>query len=159
MGGFSDAVGSINDAMFPTNPNKSTSLKLGAFGGESAGLAKDITEGVYKSFYQNKAVADAVAVPSGMKADIPRSIFNKFALFNFRGMYGGLTGGEVFNGYFDGPTIGTSQDGKSSEITATANPAMGGDASKRVSIAKLIEYFNTNYPKIGYSASDFLYCK
>ena len=78
-----------------------------------------------------------------MNQIVPRSIFNRYALFNFRGMYGGLTGGEVFNGFFDQPN----------------NPIMGGEAARNLSIAKLMEYFNENYPRISYTAQDFLYCK
>ena len=58
-------------------------------------------------------------------------------------MHGGLTGGKPFTDFKDSPD----------------NATMGGSDSKNVSIAKLIDYFNTNYPRISYTAQDFLYCK
>ena len=86
---------------------------------------------------------DQFGVATGMKAVVPRSIFNRYALFNFRGLHGGLTGGKPFTDFKDSPD----------------NATMGGSDSKNVSIAKLIDYFNTNYPRISYTAQDFLYCK
>ena len=133
---------SVNDNTAP-NPNSSTAERLGVFGGESTGFAHGVETLYAQSFYSQKSVADQFGVAVGMDAPIPRSIFNKYALFNFRGMYGGLTGGDVFNGFRDSPN----------------NPAMGGTNSKQVSIGKIIEYFNDNYARIGYSAQDFLYCK
>ena len=140
---FSENIGKLNDALFPTNPSKETDQRLGVFGGESFGFAHGVDAMFADSFYKDKAVADEFGVAVGMTSPIPRSIFNKYALFNFRGLYGGLTGGEVFNGFRDQPN----------------NPVTGGNDSRNVSIAKLIEYFNTHYPRIGYSAQDFLYCK
>jgi hypothetical protein len=127
----------------PPNPNSSTANRLGVFGGESAGFARGLESSTAKSFYTERAVADQFGVAVGMNSEIPRSIFQKYALFNFRGLYGGLEGGGVFNDYTDSPD----------------NKAMGGSNSKNVSISKLIEYYNTNYPRIGYTAADFLYCK
>ena len=133
---------SVNDNT-PPNPNSSTPNRLGVFGGESAGFARGLESSTAKSFYTNRAVADEFGVAVGMNSEIPRSIFQKFALFNFRGLYGGLTGSGVFNDYTDSPN----------------NEAMGGSNAKNISISKLIEYYNTNYPRIGYTAADFLYCK
>jgi len=140
---FSDKIGKLNDALFPTNPSKETDQRLGVFGGESFGFAHGVETLFAKSFYANGAAPDEFAVAVGMNQIVPRSIFNRYALFNFRGMYGGLTGGEVFNGFFDQPN----------------NPIMGGEAARNLSIAKLMEYFNENYPRISYTAQDFLYCK
>ena len=140
---FSDKIGKLNDALFPTNPSKETDQRLGVFGGESFGFAHGVETLFAKSFYANGAAPDEFAVAVGMNKIVPRSIFNRYALFNFRGMYGGLTGGEVFNGFFDQPN----------------NPIMGGEAARNLSIAKLMEYFNENYPRISYTAQDFLYCK
>jgi len=140
---FSDKIGKLNDALFPTNPSKETDQRLGVFGGESFGFAHGVETLFAKSFYANGAAPDEFAVAVGMNQIVPRSIFNRYALFNFRGMYGGLTGGEVFNGFFDQPN----------------NPIMGGEAERNLSIAKLMEYFNENYPRISYTAQDFLYCK
>ena len=133
---------SVNDNT-PPNPNSSTTNRLGVFGGESTGFAHGIEALYAKSFYSKRAVPDQFGVAVGMKAPIPRSIFNRYALFNFRGLHGGLTGDAVFNDFKD----------------SADNATMGGSDSKNVSIGKLIEYFNTNYPRIGYTAQDFLYCK
>ncbi len=142
---FSDKIQSLNDALFPTNPSKETADRLGVFGGQSFGFAHGVDTLFAQTFYKDRAVPDEFGVAVGMNAPVPKSIFNKFALFNFRGMHGGLTGGAVFNGYTD----------------SVDNPASGGSTvnAKQVSIGKLIEYFNDNYPRIGYSAQDFLYCK
>ena len=133
---------SVN-ANTPPNPNSPTSNRIGVFGGEATGFAHGIETMYAKSFYANGATPDVLGVAVGMNQTVPRSIFNRYALFNFRGMYGGLTGGEVFNGFFDSPN----------------NPAMGGANARNVSISKLMEYFNENYPRISYTAQDFLYCK
>mgnify|MGYP003624296398 CR=1 FL=1 len=140
---FSDKIGKLNDALFPTNPSKETDQRIGAFGGEATGFAHGVETLFAKSFYANGSVPDVFGVAVGMNSVIPRSIFNRYALFNFRGLYGGLTGGEVFNNFFDKPD----------------NPAMGGNAARNLSISKLMEYFNTHYPRISYTAQDFLYCK
>jgi len=133
----------LNDALFPTNPSKETADRLGVFGGESFGFAHGVDTLFAKNFYVDTAVPDQFGVAVGMNTPIPRSVFNKYALFNFRGFYGGLTGGSPFADIRD----------------SANNKTMGGENSKNVSIAKLIEYFNQNYPRIGYTAQDFLYCK
>lgn len=126
----------------PPNPNSSTANRLGVFGGESFGFAHGVEE-IVKNFYVDRAVGDEFGVAIGMNTPIPRSIFQKYALFNFRGLHGGLTGGGPFNDFTD----------------SANNKTMGGSNSKHISIATLIEYFNYNYPRIGYTAQDFLYCK
>jgi len=133
----------LNDALFPTNPSKETADRIGVFGGESFGFAHGVDTLFAKNFYVDTAVPDQFGVAVGMNTPIPRSVFNKYALFNFRGFYGGLTGGSPFADIRD----------------SANNKTMGGENSKNVSIAKLIEYFNQNYPRIGYTAQDFLYCK
>jgi hypothetical protein len=135
---MSNRVSKISDALPPSvgGFNK----RLGVFGGESAGFANSILD---KVTYSNRAVADKYTVAKGMTDPMPKSIFNKYALFNFRGMYGGLTGSDPFNNYLDRPN----------------NPLMGGHDAHNVSIAKLIEFFEEFYPKIGYKAQDFLYLK
>ena len=138
---FSDRVQSLNDALFPTNPSKETADRLGVFGGQSFGFAHGVDTLFANNFYQDKAVGDQFAVAVGMTTPIPRSIFNKFALFNFRGLYGGLTGGKPFESFRD--------DGYNDE----------GYNARNVSIGKIIEYYGDNYARIAYSASDFLYCK
>ena len=61
-----------------------TATRLGVFGGESTGFAHGVETAIAKSFYSNGAVPDQFGVAFGMKAVIPRSIFNRYALFNFR---------------------------------------------------------------------------
>jgi len=140
---LSNAISSVNDALFPTNPSKATSDRLGVFGGESVGLAHEIEQGVAKSFYQNGALPDQFSVSEGMQnIKVPRSIFNKYALFNFRGMYGGLVG-STSDAFFD----------------QANNRLTGGNDSHNVSISKVMEFYNQNYQKISYTAQDFLYSK
>lgn len=126
-----------------TNVGSFRSSPLGSFGGESVGFAGDMLQTATESFYKQSAVADAVTVAKGMESPIPRSIFNEYALFNFRGLWGGLTGTLPFDNFRD------KED----------NPIMGGYNAKHVSIAKLIEFFDEYYPKIGYKPQDFLYLK
>jgi hypothetical protein len=126
----------INPGSFRANP-------LGVFGGESVGFAGDISNQLAKSFYGKGAVPDGFTVAKGMGGEVPRSIFNQYALFNFRGMYGGLAGTEAFKFLRDSPN----------------NPLMGGYDAHNVSIPRLIEFFGEFYPKIGYKAQDFLYLK
>lgn len=116
---------------------------LDVFGGESVGFAGSVLNEATKNFYSKRAVADSLTVAKGMGDPIPRSIFNEYALFNFRGLYGGLTGSGPFNEYFDMPD----------------NPLMGGHDAHNISIPKLINFFEDFYPKIGYKAQDFLYLK
>lgn len=136
------SVNTTNSAL-PTNPNSSTAQRLGVFGGQSVGLAHEIEAEAAKTFYGGRSLPDAFGVSEGMQnIEIPRSIFNKYALFNFRGMYGGLTG-DVSKDFFDSPD----------------NKLMGGADSKSISIAKMMEFYNENYPRLSYKAQDFLYCK
>jgi len=81
----------LNEAMYP-QPNSVDANRIGAFGGQSHGLASEVATEVAKSFYANKKQADAFTVAAGMTDPIPRSIFNQYALFNFRGFYGGTAG-------------------------------------------------------------------
>ena len=140
---FKNYIEGVGDSLFnsPTTPNK-----LEVFGAESNQLAQDVALIASKSFYQSKTQADGFSVANGMVAPVPRSIFNKYALYNFRGMYGDLVGSKPFSSYFDGGDGGS-------------NYLMGGDAAKNISIAKLINFFEEEYPKIVYSPQDFLYGK
>jgi len=140
---LSNAISSVNDALFPTNPSKATSDRLGVFGGESVGLAHEIEQEISKTFYQNKALPDQFGVSEGMQnINVPRSIFNRYALFNFRGMHGGLVG-DVSQSFFD----------------QANNRLTGGNDAHNVSVSKVMEFYGQNYPKISYSAQDFLYSK
>jgi hypothetical protein len=145
LGTAKDQIGQVgadlNEAMYP-NPNSVSGDRLGAFGGSSTGLASEVASETAKTFYANKTQADAFTVAKGMTDPIPRSIFNRYALFNFRGFYGGLSG-DVSKNYRD----------------AESFAFMGGDRSKNPSVAKIISFYDETYPKIGYTAQDFLYAK
>ena len=131
------------NAAVPPNPNSATPTRNVAFGGQSSGFAAGIADQLSSSFYSSGAMASADTVAKGMgDSEIPRSIANKYALFNFQG----------FNGNLE-----TSQTDKYRDIPN--NPLMGGDRAHNVSIPKVLEYFATTYPKISYQASDFLYSK
>lgn len=136
-----EIINTISDAL-PLNAG-GFNKRLGVFGGESTGFAGDVLDAVSDSFYRARVEADAASKPKGMTDLIPRSIFNQYALFNFRGMHGGLIGNDPFDQYRDMPN----------------NPLMGGHNAQNVSISKLIEFFEEFYPKIGYRAQDFLYLK
>ena len=139
---LSDAIGNLNDAMYPS-PDKANANVLSVFGGEGAGFAKGVAELYSKNFYTNSALPDAGTVAKGMATTaIPNSIANKYALFNFQGFHGNLESNQQKN-YTDQPD----------------NPLMGGNNATNVSLPKIINYFETNYPKIGYKPSDFLYSK
>ena len=140
---FDDAVGNINDAMFP-NPNKNTPNLVGPFGGQATGFAKGVGELFSRGFYSGEGTQpDATTVPNGMtNSKLASSIANKYALFNFTGFNGSLP-----------------QNTKKNYIDSVNNPLMGGDQSHEVSLPKIINYFDENYPKIGYKPSDFLYSK
>lgn len=136
-------ISNLNSALYP-NPNSESNQTIGQFGGESYGFSRDVAEQYANGFYSNRSQADAYSVADGMTLPIPRSIFNQYALFNYRGFYGGLTGNT--SDYFK------DQGGE-------PNTLSGGGFANKVSIGKLIEYFNEYYPKIGYKPQDFLYCK
>lgn len=138
---MANTISRTSDAL-PINQG-SFNTRLGVFGGESFGFANDVLQLATKSFYQDRTQANAFGVAKGMIDPIPRAIFNQYALFNYRGMHGGLTGSGPFSNYFDKPN----------------NSLMGGTDAHNVSIAKIIDFFNEFYPKIGYKAQDFLYLK
>jgi len=135
-----DTINDLNDAMAPF-PSSNSGDRLSAFGGESAGFAHGFAEEYAKAFYAEKTDPDAYTVAKGQGA-IPRSIFNQYALFNFKGMYGSLAGD-------------VSADYRDSEN----NSLMGGADAKNVSVTSLVGAFSERYPKISYKAQDFLYAK
>ena len=139
---FVEGIGEkLNNATYP-DPNSISGDRLGAFGGQSTGLASDVATEVAKTFYANKSQADAFTVAKGMNDPIPRAVFNRYALFNFRGFYGGLAG-DVSKHY---------QDSESFSF-------MGGDRSKNPSVSKIISFYDETYPRIAYQMQDFLYAK
>jgi len=139
---LSNAISDLNSAMYPQE-NTGTANLIGPFGGEAVGFAKGVSDLYSKNFYTNTALPDAATVANGMSTTaIASSIANKYALFNFQGFYGNLE---------------TAQ--QSNYIDKADNPLMGGTDATNVSLPKIINYFETNYPKIGYKPSDFLYSK
>ena len=140
---LSDKITNLNDASYPS-PNKENANLVGPFGGESVGFAKGVSDNYAKGFYSGEGVTpDPGTVANGMTTSkLVHAIGNKYALFNFQGFYGNL-----------------SNNAKDFYIDSTNNPLMGGDPAQNVSLPGIIDYFGTNYPKIGYQASDFLYSK
>ena len=137
-----NAISNLNDAIFPA-VNKNTPGLLGAFGGESAGFAAGVDAIYTQNFYRVGAKPDAFTVAKGMEdTDIPQSIANSYALFNYQGFHGGFTNKSAKN-YFD----------------SADNPLMGGKQAHTVSLPKIINFFQDNYPKIRYKPADFLYSK
>jgi hypothetical protein len=135
-------IQSVNDALFP-GPNKNNNELLAAFGGQSFGFAKSVADQYSKSFYSETSQASADTVAKQMaQQKIPRSIANKYALFNFQGFNGNVNTAQT-EFYTDQPN----------------NPLMGGSQAHNVTIPTVMTYFNDNYPKINYQASDFLYSK
>jgi hypothetical protein len=135
-----DTIAGLNDALYP-GPNSVNATRLGVFGGESSGFARGVEELYSNGFYGVKVDPDGFTVAKGQGA-IPRSIFNQYALFNFKGMYGSLAG-DVAADYKDSPS----------------NSLMGGDDSRSVSVGSLVGTFSERYPKIAYTPSNFLYAK
>jgi hypothetical protein len=139
---FSDKIQDLNDAM-PQAPNKNNANVLGAFGGQSQNFARGVAEQYAEQFYVEGAEPDAFTVPTQLQDKvIAKSIANSYALFNYQGFNGSL-GSSAKNFYTD------QED----------NPLMGGDQAHNVSLPKIIEFFQTNYPKINYKPADFLYSK
>jgi hypothetical protein len=133
----------ISDYLYPDT--SSGNGRLPVFGGESFGFARGITEQFAKSFYSNKTTPSPLTVPRGSTGELPRSTFNRFALFNYSGFYGNAAT-DNSSGYRDDNQASRSFSGKSA-------------GSQTPTIPKIIEFYNTNYPDIGYRAQDFLYSK
>ena len=154
MGKFSGAMKSvqtqmkdINDAIYP-DPGKVTEMngRIGAFGGQTRGFSKETLMTATSNFYSQKSEADGMSIPIGMqKIELPRSIANQYALFNFKGMYFGL----------DKDPSAAYKDG----VTGESNAISGGDNAKNVTLHKIISYFSENHPHIHYKPADFMYGK
>lgn len=136
---FSDPIDSL-----PKSPNSSSPYVLPVYGGGLSDTFANNIESIYASnFYGNTANPDPFTVPKDFGTSLPFSIGNEYALYNFRGLYGNLQG-DVKDFYKD-------QDN---------NKLMGDHVgSKEPSASKIIQFFDTNYPKISYKPSDFLYTK
>lgn len=125
-------------------PNSSNSLnyRLPVYG-NSRGFSEAVEDLYAESFYSTSALPNDLTVAQGMlNIPIPRSIFNSYALFNYRGFYGGLSGDMSI--YFrDQPN----------------NLLTGGYNAHNLTVNKLIDFYNEYYPKIPYRPQDFLYLK
>jgi hypothetical protein len=101
-----------------------------------------------RKFYSTTAEGDAMSIPVGQEGkQIPRSIFNKYALFNFKGMHYGLDGDPASQGQYK------------DALDGGVNLIQGGEDARHVTVAKIISFFQERYPHIGYQPSDFLYHK
>ena len=141
-----NAVSTTNSALFPSTFSTNNGTLIGPFGGQSFGFSAEFEKKYSEFFYTERAEAYKYTVAKGMSSPIPRSIFNEYALFNYRGLYGKLNG-DISSSYFD------------SESGSNRGRLVGGDNARNVSLSKIIEFYNTYYPKIAYKASDFLYAK
>ena len=140
---LSEATGNLNDAMFP-GPNKNNANLQSAFGGESKDFAKGVADSASQSFYSQLTQPSADTVAKGLSmTPFPKAMANKYALFNFQGFHGNLSTSQA-KYYKDQPN----------------NPLMGGDVgANTVSVSSIVEFFEEQYPKIGYRPADFLYSK
>jgi hypothetical protein len=148
MAKFGQKIRDLNDSIFP-GPNKNNDQILGVFGGESVGFARSLADTVATSFYSadNAAEASGDTIPKGMSGKkIVGSIANKYALFNYQGMYGDFATDQGFKGNY-------------MDTERAAGKLMGGEAGNKPTVMKIINYFNEAHPKIGYTASNFLYSK
>lgn len=131
-----NSFSNINDSL----PNSSNSVI--APGSLSSNFAHNITAEAAQNFYNTVSTPDPYTIPKNGPNLLAKSIANKYALYNFRGFYGNLSG-NIIPDYRDQPN----------------NKLMGGDNSHNVSVSKIIQFFNQTYPRIGYKPSDFLYSK
>ena len=121
---------------------------LPVFGGEGVGLANDVAMLAARQFYANTAEGDAMSIPVGQEGkQIPRAIFNKYALFNYKGMHWGLDSDPGAQGQYRDTIEGGVQQ------------IQGGQQARHVTANKIITFFQERYPHIGYQPSDFLYHK
>jgi len=137
-------IPNLNDYLSP-NTNSDSDRRLGAFGGESFGFARGISEDYARNFYSNKAQPDGFSVPRDFNGELPRSIFNRFALFNY-------------SGFFGNPAVDNS-DGYRDTAPASRTLMGRNIDSNNPTVASIINFYNENYPSIGYRAQDFLYAK
>jgi len=137
------SIPNVSDYLSPNTG--SGAGRLPVFGGESFGFARGITEQFAKSFYSNKTKPEPVTVPRGSTGELPRSTFNQFALFNYSGFYGNAATDNSAS-YRDDNPASRSFLGKSV-------------GAQNLTIPKIIEFYNSTYPNIGYKAQDFLYSK
>lgn len=119
--------------------------RLSVFGGESYGFASDVlADYASQTFYSsNKATPDPTTVAKGLKgAMLNRSIFNQYALFNYRGFYGGFSD-DVTLYYRD----------------QSNNKINGGEYAHNLTASRVIQFYDDYYPKIAYKPADFIFGK
>jgi len=153
------ANSSAGEAQTPhAGPNSNSSILNEAYGdGSNAagrGFSQSVSDACAQYFYSQSMIADGLSIPIGMQeTKIPRSIANKYALFNFKGLYYGLDSDpQMYGGYRD---IGSNifEGGGS----AFQGPAF--DRAKNVNMTRIINFFRERWPHISYQPSDFLYGK
>ena len=133
----------INDYVSP-NTNGSSG-RLAVFGGESYGFARGVSEEYARNFYGQKASPDPITVPRNFSGELPRSIFNQYALFNYSG-FNGDAGTDNSEGYQDSNPNSAAFLGR-------------GTGAQTPTIPSIMEFYNQYYPNIPYKAQDFLYAK
>ena len=147
-----DKIGLNADAGTPPDINSvnseyvvATSGRLSVFGGESYGFANDVlAEYGSQAFYgADKYTPDPVTVAKGMaNSKLNRAIFNEYALFNYRGFYGGFS---------DDVTLYYKDQAN--------NKISGGEYAHNLTASRVIQFYEDYYPKIAYKPADFIFGK
>lgn len=83
------------------------------------------------------------------KGLLPYSLFNRYALYNFRGFYGGYAPSKAEYYKDSNPKAGSEFRG----------PELRGYDIVDVNEKKVIDYYSEHYPRIAYAPTDFLYNK
>jgi hypothetical protein len=135
--------------------------RFGPFAGTvphaTAGFAGSIMESLSTNWgYNAQGTLPFYAdVPVGQNkeggGELPRSLINEYALFQFRGLYGDL-GTNPATEFFN------FADGIHGKSTAPQK-INGGDYAKNATLSRIIQWFLERYPGIGYNPQDFLYNK
>ena len=144
-GGFSIGAGgqevggasSAGDAQVPhIGPNSVGSTLTESYGpGSNAagrGFSQSVSDACSDYFYTLMSEADGMSVPIGnQQTKVPQAIANKYALFNFKGLYYGLNADpQKYGGFRD---IGTGLDGGGG--SAFQGPAF--DSAKNVNMTRI----------------------
>lgn len=81
------------------------------------------------------------------KGTLPYSMFNRYALYNFRGFYGGFAP-SLADYYTDENNESSLFRGKFLKAT---------DSVQNVTEKKIIDFYSENFPRLAYAPTDFLY--
>lgn len=125
-------------------------------GGKPAALSVDST-------WSKTDGEDTVPANTGKDGELPYSLFNRYALYNYRGFYGGYNK-NLAEYYVDENNLSQYFRGKDFEIknkdeeVVRRTLARGYDV-RDVTEKKIIEYYIQNFPLIAYTIPDFLYNK